>query len=102
MVGGVTQITSRALVEELRYSTTNVTSLDFVTYPLMRFMDAPKVTPIVVQEIGLQPQKVGEPVTQATPAAIANAFFDATGIRMHTAPMTPARVRATLKAATVA
>jgi CO/xanthine dehydrogenase Mo-binding subunit len=98
MVGGAVQITSRALVEELRYNHTNVTSLDFVTYPLLRFIDAPQVTPIVVQETGLQPQKVGEPVTQATPAAIANAFFDATGVRMHTAPMTPTRVLAALAA----
>jgi CO/xanthine dehydrogenase Mo-binding subunit len=37
-----------------------------------------------------------------SPAAVANAFFDATGVRMHTAPFTPARVRAALKAAGVA
>ena len=37
-----------------------------------------------------------------SPAAVANAFFDATGVRMQTAPFTPARVRAALKAAGVA
>ena len=45
---------------------------------------------------------VGEPVAMAAPAAVANAFFDATGVRMRTAPFTPARVRAALKAAGVA
>ena len=102
MVGGITQILSRVLVEQLRYSRTNVTSLDFVSYPIMRFMDAPKVTPIVLQRVGVTPQGVGEPVTGVAAAAVANAFFDATGVRMRTAPMTPARVRATLVAADVA
>jgi nicotinate dehydrogenase subunit B len=102
VVGGIMQITSRLLVEEFRYSRTNVTSTDFVSYPIMRFKDSPKVTAIVVQQSGLPPRGVGEPVTVAAPAAIANAFFDATGVRMRTAPMTPARVRATLQAAGVA
>jgi nicotinate dehydrogenase subunit B len=39
----------------------------------------------------------GEAAAPTAPA-IANAFFDATGVRMRTAPMTPARVRAVLKA----
>ena len=49
IVGGVTQVLSRLLVEQYRYSKTNVTSTDFVSYPILRFKDAPKVTPIVVQ-----------------------------------------------------
>ena len=102
LVGGITQIVSRVMVEQVRYSKTNVTSSDFASYPILRFKDSPKVTPIVLQRTGDDPNGVGEPVTVATPAAIANAFFDATGVRMRTAPMTPARVRATLKAAGVA
>jgi nicotinate dehydrogenase subunit B len=102
MVGGITQILSRLLTEQYRYSKTNVTSLDWVSYPILRFKDAPKVTPIVVQLPNATPQGVGEPVTVAAAAAVANAFFDATGVRMRTAPFTPARVRAALKAAGVA
>jgi nicotinate dehydrogenase subunit B len=102
VVGGTTQIVSRLMVEQLRYSKTNVTSSDFVTYPLLRIKDAPGVTPIVIQYTNMPPSGVGEPVTVATPAAIANAFFDATGVRLPTAPYTPARVRTALKAAGVA
>jgi len=102
IVGGTTQIVSRVLVEQYRYSKTNVTSLDFVSYPILRFKDAPQVTPIVVQQTDLPAGPVGEPPTQAAPAAIANAFFDATGVRLRTAPLTPARVRAALTAAGVA
>jgi CO/xanthine dehydrogenase Mo-binding subunit len=100
IVGGVTQILSRVLVEQYRYNHTNVTSSDFVTYPIMRFKDAPAVTPIVLQWTANPfTGGVGEPVAVAAAAAVANAFFDATGVRMHTAPLTPARVRAALKEA---
>jgi nicotinate dehydrogenase subunit B len=102
MVGGITQILSRLLTEQYRYNKTNVTSLDWVSYPILRFKDAPKVTPIVVQMRDTVPQGVGEPVTAAAAAAVANAFFDATGVRMRTAPFTPPRIRAALKAAGVA
>jgi nicotinate dehydrogenase subunit B len=102
IVGGATQIISRLLVEQYRYSRTSVTSSDFVSYPILRFKDAPKVTPIVIQRTNLPTLGVGEPVAAAAAAAVANAFFDATGMRMHTTPMSPARVRAALKAADVA
>jgi CO/xanthine dehydrogenase Mo-binding subunit len=49
IVGGVTQIISRLLHEQYRYSKTNVTSNDFVTYPILRFKDTPKVTAMVLQ-----------------------------------------------------
>ena len=98
IVGGVTQILSRLLVEQFRYSQTNVTSTDFVSYPILRFKDTPKVTPIVIQRSDMPTAGVGEPVAMAAAAAVANAFFDATGVRMRTAPMTPARVRAALAA----
>jgi len=97
IVGGVTQVLSRMLVEQYRYTATQVTSTDFVSYPILRFRDTPQVTPIVIQWSSRPfTAGVGEPVAMAAAAAVANAFFDATGVRMRTAPFTPARVRATL------
>ena len=88
------------LVEKYSYTPTHVTSTDFVTYPLLRFKDAPQVTPIVIQWSSRPfTAGVGEPVAMAVGAAAANAFFDATGVRMRTAPFTPARARAYLKQA---
>jgi CO/xanthine dehydrogenase Mo-binding subunit len=101
MIGAVVHGTSRAF-EELRFNKKHVTGIDWVTYPILRFKDAPNVTPIVVNRPEIQPRGVGEEAHPQPPAAIANAFFDATGVRMREAPMTPARVRATLKAAGVA
>jgi len=93
---------SRALYEEVAFDKARVTSLDWVTYPLLRFKDHPSVTTVVVQRTDIQPTGSGEPPTAPVAAAVANAFFDATGVRLLEAPMTPARVRATLKAAGVA
>jgi CO/xanthine dehydrogenase Mo-binding subunit len=95
--GQLIQTVSRMLKEEVTFSATNVTSLDWNTYPILRFEEAPEVTPIVVQRINERSTGAGEEVMAGAAAAIANAFFDATGVRMQEYPLTPARVRAALK-----
>jgi CO/xanthine dehydrogenase Mo-binding subunit len=111
--GDVVQTTSRLLLEELRFNTQRVTSLDWVSYPVLRFKDTPLVDVQVLSRTdipdtfdipamsgaGLHAGGGGEGSGSATAPAIANAFFDATGVRMRETPMTPARVRAALKAA---
>jgi CO/xanthine dehydrogenase Mo-binding subunit len=111
-LGSMTQGLSRALSEQIVFNKANVTSLDWVTYPILRFMDAPKVTFSLVQRMdipavptgtvatsGVLATGSGEPPTAPVAAAVANAFFDATGVRIRQAPMTPGVVRAVLKAA---
>jgi CO/xanthine dehydrogenase Mo-binding subunit len=87
---------SRALLEEVPFNRSRSLALDWVSYPILRFMDAPKVSTRIVQRLDLRSTGAGEPTNVPVPAAIANAFFDATGVRIRTAPMTPGRVRATL------
>src|SRR5581483_11051935 len=98
MVGNLIQATSKVLLEELRFDRNRVTSTDWVTYPILRFKDAPGVTPIVVVRRDRVPVGSGEPPIVPTGAAIANAFHDATGVRLFQAPLTPARVRGALAA----
>jgi CO/xanthine dehydrogenase Mo-binding subunit len=123
-VGSLIQGASRALVEELSFDKRQVTGLDWVTYPIMRFKDSPTIsfeylqrTDIPATSTGvIQPNGTtapastvaasgvfvsgsGEPPSTSIGAAIANALFDATGVRMRSAPLTPARVRAAFKAA---
>jgi CO/xanthine dehydrogenase Mo-binding subunit len=98
IVGQVTMNTSRALLEEVRFNTKRQTSLDWVSYPILRFKDAPKVTPIVIQRPEIEMAGAGDHVMEHVPAAIANAFFDATGVRIRQVPMTPAAIRAALAA----
>jgi len=99
MSGAGIMAVSRALHEVVSFNKTNVTALDWVTYPILRFKEAPKVTTVVVSRPEFPPLGAGEPPHQPIPPAIANAFFDATGVRIREAPMTPGRVRAVLAAA---
>jgi nicotinate dehydrogenase subunit B len=91
------QTVSRMLKEEVTFSKTNVTGLDWNTYPILRFEECPEVFPIVVQRLNERSTGAGEEVMAAAAAAIANAFFDATGVRMEQYPLTPPRVLAALK-----
>ena len=98
ITGMLVQATSRILKEEVTFSQTGVTSLDWNSYPVLRFEEHPEVTPIVVQRLGEKSTGGGEEMLSPAAAAIANALFDATGIRLREYPMTPARVLAALKA----
>ena len=102
MSGSMIQTASRAVLEGVRYTRSRVTSLDWVTYPILRFKEHPAVTTAIIQRTDVIPSGAGEQLVPGTPAAIANAFFDATGVRIRQVPMTPGRVRAALKAAGVA
>ena len=105
--GAAVQGLSRAITEEVTFNNKHVTSLDWVTYPMLRFKDAPKVFIHGLTRTdapdpagpGSRTTGSGEPALAPVAAAVANAFFDATGVRIYEAPMSPARVRATLKAA---
>jgi CO/xanthine dehydrogenase Mo-binding subunit len=97
--GQLVQTASRMLLEEVKFDATGVTTTDWSTYPILRFADCPEVTPIVVQRINERSLGAGEEVMAAAAAAIANAFFDATGVRMDIFPFTRPRVLAALKSA---
>ena len=99
IIGMLVQATSRILMEEVTFSETNVTSLDWATYPILRFEECPEVTAIVVQQLNEKPDGAGEEVVGPAAAAIANAFFDATGVRLQEYPLTPKRVLAALSRA---
>ena len=100
IVGQMIQSTSRILKEEVTFDQSHVTSLDWESYPILRFAEHPDVTAVVVQRIEEPSTGAGEEVMGATAAAIANAFFDATGVRLRQYPMTPERVKAALAART--
>src|SRR5690606_30511883 len=96
IIGQLVQTASRMLHEEVTFDTQRVTSLDWTSYPILRMADCPDVTPVIVQRLNDAPLGAGEEVMAAAAAAIANAFFDATGRRMRTFPFTAERVLAAL------
>jgi CO/xanthine dehydrogenase Mo-binding subunit len=96
--GGVIQAISRSLKEEVRFTGSTVTSLDWTSYPILTFAEVPDAIDVVLINRPDKPAVgAGEPATCPIPAAIANAIFDATGARVRTAPFTPARLRAALE-----
>jgi len=97
ITGMMVQAASRVLKEEVKFSSTNVTSVDWVGYPILRFAESPEVTAIVIKRQDQRSTGAGEEALASGAAAIANAFFDATGVRLREHPMTPARVLAALK-----
>jgi nicotinate dehydrogenase subunit B len=96
--GNVIQTTSRTLVEELHFDRSRVTSLDWETYPILTFPDVPELVVDLIDRPGEKPWGAGEPTSAVVPSAIANAIYDATGIRLRSVPITPAKVLAALNA----
>ena len=96
--GGVIQTVSRTLIEQVEWDRSKVTSVDWATYPILRFPDAPRVEVDMINIPGEVSWGAGEPTPTTIPAAIANAIYDATGARMRSVPFTPEKVLAALKA----
>ena len=96
IMGQLVQTASRMLFEEVTFDEHGVTSLDWKGYPVIRFQDCPEITPVIVQRLNEKSLGAGEEVMAAAAAAIANAFFDATGRRLDQYPFTPERVKAAL------
>jgi nicotinate dehydrogenase subunit B len=95
--GNIVQTTSRALYEEVMFDQSNVTSVDWLTYPILDMKDAPEsIEIILIDHPEVPPGGAGESSSRPTAAALANAIFDATGIRLRQAPFTPARLKAGL------
>ena len=91
----IVQTTSRAVYEEVKFDTKNVTSVDWQTYPILDMKDAPESIDItLIDRPELPPAGAGEATCRPLAAAIANAIFDATGVRLRQVPFTPAKVKA--------
>ena len=95
--GNVVHGLSRTLFEEVRFDRDRVTSVDWLTYPILDIADAPEsIEVVLINRPEVAPTGAGEPTIRVIPAAVANAFFDATGVRLRRVPLTPERVKAAL------
>jgi nicotinate dehydrogenase subunit B len=97
--GNVIQTASRVLMEEVMFDRGMITSLDWASYPIITFPQVPEVVIDLIDRPTEKPWGAGEPSAAVVPAAISNAVFDATGARLRSVPMTPAKVQAALKQA---
>ncbi len=100
--GNVVQTVSRTLKEEVTFDRSRVTSVNWANYPILTFPEVPEIDIDLIDRPTEKPWGVGEPAAAVVPSAIANAVFDATGVRLRSVPFTPAKVRAALQSASEA
>jgi nicotinate dehydrogenase subunit B len=93
--GGIVQSSSWTTSEEVTFDRTRITSRDWGGYPILRFPQVPqRIAVHIVPRPGLPFLGTGEVAQGPTPAMIANALADATGVRIRQLPLSPERVRA--------
>jgi CO/xanthine dehydrogenase Mo-binding subunit len=92
--GNIVQGISRTLWEEVKFNEKAVTTVDWITYPILDITETPaKIETVLINHPEIAPSGAGEPSIRPVAAAIANAIFDATGVRMRRVPFSPERVR---------
>ncbi|MFD1911167.1 molybdopterin cofactor-binding domain-containing protein [Halodurantibacterium flavum] len=96
--GNVIQTASRTLTEEVTFDAIAPTAKSWATYPIQSFAQVPEIRTMLIERPGDPALGVGESAAVPAAAAIANAIFDATGIRLREAPFTPEKLRAALAA----
>jgi nicotinate dehydrogenase subunit B len=99
--GNVVQSISRALKEEVTFDRLQVTSREWGSYPLLTFAELPQTQAVLMHRPDEPPIGAGESTSVPSAAAIANAIYDATGVRFREVPFTPERIRAGLAGAGV-
>jgi CO/xanthine dehydrogenase Mo-binding subunit len=95
--GNIVQGTSRTLWEEVKFDSKAVTSVDWMSYPILDITETPEtIDVVIINRPEIAPSGAGEPSMRPLSAAIANAIFDATGVRLRRAPFSPDRVKGAL------
>ncbi len=97
--GAILQTLSRALMEEIKFDRSHVTTVDWASYPILRFSQVPKVEVALIDRPTEKPVGAGEAACAPVGAALGNAVFDAIGVRLRSIPFTPERVKAALNGA---
>src|SRR4029077_18232011 len=90
--GNVVESTSRALMEEVSFDRASVTAREWGAYPIIKFPEVPEIDVLMLPRQDQPPLGVGESASVPSAAAIANAIFDATGVRFRELPFTPERI----------
>jgi isoquinoline 1-oxidoreductase len=91
--GAITMGLGYCLTEEIHFSGGEIKDLDFVSYKIPRFSWVPKIEPVLVENLEIAPSGCGEPPIVGMGALLANALFDATGIRIQQLPLTAKRIK---------
>jgi CO/xanthine dehydrogenase Mo-binding subunit len=91
--GNIVQTVGRTLMEQVTFNRARVTSLDWGSYRIIAFPEVPEVVINLIDRPHEKPWGSGEPSASVVPAAISNAIFAATGVRLRSVPFTPDKVK---------
>ena len=94
--GNIVQAISWTLMEEVRFGTQGIVTVDWESYPVIRFSDIPEIHVELIEASEHPPLGVGECAGGPAAAAIGNAVAHALGVRIHDMPMTRERIMAAL------
>jgi nicotinate dehydrogenase subunit B len=84
--GSILQTLGRALHEEVKFNNSRVTSVDWASYPILSFPEVPDVQVALLNQPAIAPLGAGEAATAPVAAALANAIYDAAGVRLRNVP----------------
>ena len=90
--GGMIQAASWTLKEEVTFNTTEITSTDWIKYPILKFSEVPEVEVAIINRPSEDAKGAGEVPVPPTAAAIANAIYNASGFRINDLPITPEKI----------
>ena len=90
--GGMIQAASWTLKEEVTFNTTEITSTDWIKYPILKFSEVPEVEVAIINRPSEDAKGAGEVPVPPTAAAIANAIYNASAIRIYDLPITPEKI----------
>ena len=94
--GNIVQTLSRTMHEEVKFDDARVTSVDWKSYPILRYPEVPDIAIDLVVRPDEPPLGAGEASAVTVPASLANAVYDAAGVRLRTVPFTRERVKSML------
>ncbi len=90
--GGITMGLGYCLAEEIHFKGGEIKDLDFISYDIPRFSWAPKIETVLIDNTEIAPSGGGEPPIVGMGGLMANALFDATGVRLNRLPLTQERI----------
>jgi len=97
--GNMVQTLSRTLKEQVTFDRSQVTSLDWGSYPILTFPEVPDVVIDLIDRPNEKPWGAGEPSASVVPSAVSNAVFDAVGARLRSVPFLPDKVKTAMRRA---
>jgi CO/xanthine dehydrogenase Mo-binding subunit len=97
--GNMVQTLSRTLKEQVTFDRSQVTSLDWGSYPILTFPEVPEVVIDLIDRPNEKPWGAGEPSASVVPSAVSNAVFDAVGARLRSVPFLPDKVKTAMRRA---